>query len=75
MGFLDSLGEFAGKLAAQAQEANKYKSQYERMSNHELKREYEDLIKKSNEFLRSEDIKYRLMAVKTILNDRRQMAD
>ena len=43
MGFSNFLGEIAGKLVAQAQEALKYKTEYEWMSNEDLIAEYRAL--------------------------------
>ena len=65
MGFLDFAGEMVGKFGALAQEVNALKSDYESMTNEELKREYESLKGKSGREQRN-----RLMAVGSVLSDR-----
>ena len=65
MGFLDSLGKGLGKLAAIGEEVQSLKGDYVHMSDNELKREYNDLRKKSGTENRN-----RLMAVKSVLADR-----
>lgn len=65
MGFLDSLGSFAGKMAAKAQEIQAYKGEYEEMSDYDLKREYRELKGKS-----STEAQNRFLAVKMVLTDR-----
>ena len=65
MGFLDSLGSAVGKMAAQAQEIQGYKSEYEYMSDNDLKREFNNLRNKSGT-----EYKNRFMAVKMVLKDR-----
>lgn len=65
MGFLDSLGNTIGKMAAQAQEVQGYKNEYESMSDYDLKREFNNLRNKSGI-----EYKNRFMAVKMVLRDR-----
>lgn len=65
MGFLDSLGNTIGKMAAQAQEIQGYKSEYESMSDYDLKREFNSLRNKSGTECRN-----RFTAVKMVLRDR-----
>ena len=64
-GFLDSLGGFLGKMAAMSQEIQGYKSEYECMSDSDLKREYNSLRNRSGTEYRN-----RLTAVKMVLQDR-----
>lgn len=70
MGFLDSLGSAVGKMAAQAQEIQGYKSEYEYMSDSDLKREFNNLRNKSGT-----EYKNRFMAVKMVLKDRGYFQD
>lgn len=65
MGFGEFLGSMAGRLAAQAEEMNKYKAEYERMSDTDLKREYNALKNKNGEQYR-----LRRSAVIAVLKDR-----
>ena len=69
MGFLDSLGEFLGDmvggLAAQAQEAVKYKQEYESLSDKDLVREYNRIKDRSGQ-----EFKSRVMAIRSIARDR-----
>lgn len=65
MSFLDSLGDVLGQMTAKAQEVQGYKSEYECMSDNDLKREYNSLVNKSGTEHRN-----RLMAVKMVLKDR-----
>ena len=69
MGFLDSifdsLGSTLGKMAADNNEILEYKSEYECMSDYDLKREYNNLKNKSRE-----DLRKRFIAVKLVLKDR-----
>lgn len=65
MGFLDALGSMAGKIAAMGQEMLAYKSEYEFMSDNDLKREYKELKNKSGA-----ENKSRLAAVTSVLKDR-----
>lgn len=65
MGFFDSFGKVLGKLAAIGEEVKNLKSDYECMSDNELKREYNVLRTKSGSENRN-----RLMAVKLVLADR-----
>lgn len=63
--FLDFAGEMLGKAAARAQEVQNYKSEYELMSDRELKREYQAIKDKSGTEYRN-----RCTAIKCVLNDR-----
>lgn len=65
MGFMDGLGNVLGGMAAKAQTLQSYKLEYESMSDSELKREYQDLRKRSGTEARD-----RLIAVKSVLQDR-----
>lgn len=65
MGFMDSLGGMMGKMAAQAQEMQGYKSEYELMTIDELKREYRDLKNRSGS-----TYKLRIAAIRSVLQDR-----
>jgi hypothetical protein len=65
MGFFDALGSIVGKMAAMGQEIQGYKSEYESMSDNDLKRAYENLKNKSGT-----EERYRLMAVMSVLKDR-----
>lgn len=65
MGFLDILGSGLGKMAAAGKEVLMYKSEYESMTDTELKREYQDLKNRSGT-----EYRHRLMAVKFVLQDR-----
>ncbi len=62
---LDELGSFMGQMAARMQEIQTYKSEYEGMSDYDLKREYNDLKGK-----RDSESQNRLKAVKMVLTDR-----
>jgi hypothetical protein len=65
MGFLDVLGGALGKAAAIGKEVQAYKSQYESWRDDELKREHSKLKGASGT-----ENKYRLIAVRSVLNDR-----
>lgn len=65
MGFLDGLGNIMGKMAANMQEIQVYKSEYESMSDKELIREYKDLKGRSGR-----EYTNRSAAVRMVLNDR-----
>lgn len=65
MGFLDVLGSGLGKMAAAGKEVLMHKSEYESMTETELKREYQDLKNRSGT-----EYRHRLMAVRSILQDR-----
>lgn len=66
MGFLDVLGSGLGKMAAARQEALKYKSEYESMTNAELEEELQDLKNR-----RGTEYRHRLIAVNSVLCDRK----
>ncbi len=73
MGFLDFAGEMMGRAVANGQEMMKYKTEYEKMSNQELKREYNYLKNKPTEFLNpnaNKECQLRLNAIRSILVDR-----
>ncbi len=65
MGFLDGLGSVLGMMAANAQEIQNYKNEYEIMTDTELKREYQDLKHRSGT-----EYEHRLKAVRSVLQDR-----
>ncbi len=60
---MDALGTMFGNLAAQAEEAQKFKSEYERFSDRDLIREYQKLKQQNGS-------RERLMAVSSVLSDR-----
>ncbi len=63
--FAEFAGGLLGQAAARAQEMQNYKSEYELMSDRELKREYQAIKEKSGD-----EYKYRRMAIKSVLTDR-----
>ena len=65
MGFMDFLGEMVGTLAAQGNEIQGYKKDYEFMSDQQLLREYNNLKGKSGQ-----ENKNRFYAIKSVLSDR-----
>ena len=66
MGFLlDLVGSMAGSLAAQGKEMEKYKSEYETMSDTNLEQEF--LYLKGKE---GTEHRLRFMAVRSVLQDR-----
>ena len=65
MGFLDFAGEMLGNAMAQCKEAYALKSEYEHMSDIQLKREKIKLKGESGA-----DARYRHMAVSSVLKDR-----
>lgn len=65
MGFLDFAGEMFGKIAVQGMEMKGYKSEYERMSNDQLKREFNAIKDKSGT-----EYNLRRGAIKSVLSDR-----
>ena len=63
--FAEFAGELLGKAMANAQEMQNYKSEYELMSDRELKREYQAIKdEKGTEY------QYRRIAIKSVLTDR-----
>jgi len=70
MGFLDILGDVAGKLVAQGQEIQSLKDEYELMNNNDLVREYNYLKGKSGSEQRN-----RFTAVMIILKERGVIKD
>lgn len=65
MGFMDALGSGLGKMAAMSQEVMGYKSEYECMSDSDLKREFNALKDRHGT-----EQRYRFTAVKMVLTDR-----
>lgn len=65
MSFWDGVGSALGKMAAQAQVLQGYKSEYEAMSDQQLWREYQDLKKRSGT-----ECSQRRAAAKQVLLDR-----
>lgn len=70
MGFLDFLGEMAGSLAAKGQVLQGYKSEYENMSDNNLKREFNKLREETQSSWCSQEKKDRFIALKSVLRDR-----
>ena len=67
MAFMDFLGSVVGKMASTMQDVQKYKSEYEYMSDNDLKREYNRL---KNDSWKGTEGDHRLTAVKMILSER-----
>lgn len=69
MGFLDFMGEMfgslAGELVSKAKDTNVYKSEYEMMSDRQLRREYQDLRDKQGR-----EYECRRIAISSIMSDR-----
>lgn len=70
MGFLDLLGEFAGKMAAKAEEFESLRREYEHMDNNELISNYKDLKGRSGD-----DCQRRRKVVYMILKERGVIKD
>ena len=70
MGFLDFLGEVAGSMAAKGQVLLNYKSEYEEMSEDNLKREYKKLKEETQSFWCGQEKRDRFSAVKMVLRER-----
>ncbi len=69
MGFLDFVGEMvgglAGEMVSKANDAKVYKSEYETMSDRQLRREAQDLLGKQGR-----EYECRRLAISSIMNDR-----
>lgn len=67
MGFMDSLGETMGRMAAMGEELQRYKSEYESLTNADLAREYRSLRSQN---MPNKTTKNRLIALKSVMSDR-----
>ena len=70
MSFWEGLGVALGKLAAQAQEIQKYQGEYKSLSNKELVEEFKQLKKRKESWLAPKEIELRYSAVYSLLKDR-----
>jgi preprotein translocase subunit SecA len=71
MGFLEDLGKHMGRVAAQVDEMHEYESEYEQLSDRELREEYNSLKENPKRSKYGHEIYLRFQAVQKVLKSRR----